>query len=136
MEGVNAAVLQDLRILAIERHIGRHQFADGYITVAGHFEIEVARILVFQRQQQIPRLARVAVASSHYQNRVTSWGVLRKRRAIRRIQENGWLILRDKFCRVSKNNNNASKRKFCFYKSDSTSQLSIIIISLEIDIKS
>lgn len=95
LEGIDAAVLQDPGVLAVERHVGRDQSADRDVTVAGHLEIKVIRVIVLQCQQQTPRLAGVTVARSHYQDRVTSCGVLRQRRAVRRIQENGWLILRN-----------------------------------------
>lgn len=48
LEGVDTAILQNLGIFAIEWYVGRHQFADGYITVARHLEIKMARVFVLQ----------------------------------------------------------------------------------------
>lgn len=47
LEGVNAAVLQDPGVLAVERHVGGDQPAHGDITIARHLEIEMASIVVF-----------------------------------------------------------------------------------------
>jgi len=116
LKGVNATVLQNSRILAIEGHVSRDQFTDRDVTLAGHLEIEVAGIFILQHQHQISRLAGVTVTRSRYQDRVTSWGVLRKRRAVRRIQENGWLILHGGMMQIS----------FYYDRSDSPKEIASI----------
>ena len=94
LERVDTAILQDSGILPVEGNVRGDKFPHCRIALSRHVEIEMARVLVFQRQQQASWLTRVAVPRSHRKDRVAGSRVLRKCRAIRRVQEHGRLILK------------------------------------------